>query len=189
MLYRYQYLIDDFPSGNILYDSPEMQEVYKLIIEEQQERAKAGFKENIKEKPKILDVSVENTKDVVLDEIIWSADGYIKKKLPAVSSISLPDIINICTLLDIGTDDAENIMYATLEKKAIAKIKEEDEKERAKGYEALELLSLKEKNTASDELDEIFSALSDSITVDMNMESHEKAEKTADSKKKKRRIM
>ena len=167
MLYRYQYLIDDFPSGNILYDSPEMQEVYKLIKEEQQERAKAGFKEDIKDKPEILDVAIENTKDIVLDEIIWSADLYIKKKMPAVSSIPLADVISACSLLDMTGETIDRVIYADLERAAIAKTKADNEEERAKGYEALELLSFKEENTLSDELDEIFSALSDSITVEI----------------------
>lgn len=202
MLYRYQYLIDDFPSGNILYDSPEMQEVYKLIKEEQEERARAGFKEDIKDKPKILGVAVENTKDIVLDEIIWSADLYIKKRLPAITSISMSKIINICSLLDIKTDSDgeafERIIYANLEKIAIEKTKSENEKEKEKGFEALELLYLKEQNTLSDELDEVFSALSDSITVDMHFKETQGRAKTETSKeakgskekeKKRRRIM
>lgn len=198
MLYRYQYLIDDFPSGNILYDSPEMQEVYKLIKEEQQERAKAGFKEDIKDKPEILDVAIENTKDIVLDEIIWSADLYIKKKMPAVSSVPLADVISACSLLDMTADTIDRVIYADIERAAIAKTKADDEAERAKGYEALELLSFKEENTLSDELDEVFSALSDSITVDMNQKEQQEErvpvtfkdiKRPADKEKRKRRIM
>lgn len=194
MLYRYQYLIDDFPSGNILYDSPEMQEVYKLIKEEQQERAKAGFKEDIKDKPEILDVAIENTKDIVLDEIIWSADLYIKKKMPAVSSVPLADVISACSLLDMTADTMDRVIYDDLERAAIAKTKADDEAERAKGFEALELLSFKSENTLSDELDEIFSALSDSITVDMKQEERvpvafKDIKRPAEKEKKKRRIM
>lgn len=198
MLYRYQYLIDDFPSGNILYDSPEMQEVYKLIKAEQQDRAKAGFKEDIKDKPEILDVAIENTKDIVLDEIIWSADLYIKKKMPAVSSVPLADVISACSLLDMPAETIDRVIYADIERAAIAKTKADDEAERAKGYEALELLSFKEENTLSDELDEVFSALSDSITVDMNQKEQQEErvpvtfkdiKRPADKEKRKRRIM
>ena len=192
MLYRYQYLIDDFPSGNILYDSPEMQEVYKLIKAEQQDRAKAGFKEDIKDKPEILDVAIENTKDIVLDEIIWSADLYIKKKMPAVSSVPLADIISACSLLDMPGETIDRVIYDDLERAAIAKTKADNEEERAKGYEALELLSFKEENTLSDELDEIFSALSDSITVDIQQKEQQRkeyAESLKEKEKKKRRIM
>ena len=192
MLYRYQYLIDDFPSGNILYDSPEMQEVYKLIKAEQQDRAKAGFKEDIKDKPEILDVAIENTKDIVLDEIIWSADLYIKKKMPAVSSVPLTDVISACSLLDMPGETIDRVIYDDLERAAIAKTKADNEEERAKGYEALELLSFKEENTLSDELDEIFSALSDSITVDIQQKEQQRkeyAESLKEKEKKKRRIM
>lgn len=199
MLYRYQYLLGDFPSGNILYDSPQMQEVYKLIKEEQQERAKAGFKEKIKDRPEVLDIAVENTKDIVLDEIIWSADLYIRKKMPAKSSLPLSKIISICLLLDIKSDDIEDIMYEELERAAIAKTKADDEEERAKGFSALELLSLEEENTIADELDEIFSALTDFITVDMNLQEQQAEEEPAASKEhlkrrpekeqRKRRIM
>ena len=90
-------------------------------------------------------------------------------------------------------------MYEELERAAIAKTKADDEEERAKGFSALELLSLEEENTISDELDEIFSALTDFITVDMNLQEQPAAEELAASKEplkrrpekeqRKRRIM
>ena len=82
---------------------------------------------------------------------------------------------------------------------AYYKISTLTEEERAKGFSALELLSLEEENTISDELDEIFSALTDFITVDMNLQEQQAAEELAASKEhlkrrpekeqRKRRIM
>ena len=137
-------------------------------------------------------MAIENTKDIVLDEIIWSADLYIKKKMPAVSSVPLTDVISACSLLDMPGETIDRVIYDDLERAAIAKTKADNEEERAKGYEALELLSFKEENTLSDELDEIFSALSDSITVDIQQKEQQRkeyAESLKEKEKKKRRIM
>lgn len=207
MLYRYQYLIDDFPSGNILYDSPQMQEVYKLIKEEQRQREAAGFKEDIKDKPEILDAALENTKDIVLEDIIWPAEKYMQKKMPAVNNIPLARLVEACSLLNISTERIEDIRYEVLEKAAIAKTKSDSYDERAKGFDALELISFDSKEAASDELDEIFAGVADSIIVNMmpteepapqqNKEYINDREKSTDREtenikspiKKKRRIM
>ena len=151
MLYRYQYLIDYFPSGQQLYESPNIKRVNTLI-----EEAEKELKENVdnityyedqnqkeyikktkakKEKDKtkyaltkaekeeldrlnsknLNNFKVEDTKSIVLEERIWSADKYLsksrKRKQAASEILSKEALEEICKTLYL-TNSERNELFS-----------------------------------------------------------------------------
>lgn len=109
MKYRYRYLLTDFPSGNILYDSPNVRKVFALIRETQREQIARGAKGiELIGNPIPIDVKIEDTTHIELQAYTWSAQSYLEQReklsAPAIEVMDHNHIKAVMTLFRLPGD-------------------------------------------------------------------------------------
>lgn len=156
MKFRYEYLTDDFPSGRILYDSPNMRRVYEMTKKAHAAERAAGIMTDPPKDPQVLkDIDIEMTKDIDLSSYTWSVSGYlnwqkIREKLAKdeLHEMSIMEIIDIFAHI-VGLSkgefrrkiDSGEMRIMDLEWNALRAIKKENNQTiRKSGYRVLDLI-------------------------------------------------
>jgi type IV secretion system protein VirD4 len=117
--FRYEYMLDDFPANNVIYNSPSMRHAYELIDADR--RAVYGEAAGIADMPESLTekygLEIETTKDIDFKARIWDKETYFEmagnKFLPIREAATQAELarLHACFTGDVTESDLDAMLH------------------------------------------------------------------------------